>query len=157
MTSFIENISVDCADPYALSVFWSEVLGLPIHPDNEPGDDEVGIPLPEGGELLFLRVPEPKVGKNRMHVCLCPEQGRDAEIERVTTLGAAMVADRRKPDGTGWAVLADPEGNEFCVLRSVDERAADGDEAEDEDADEDSFAARAAMLADAPADVAQLG
>ncbi len=124
MTSFIENISVDCANPYRLCLFWSDVLGLPVHPDNEENDDEVGIPLPEGGELLFLRVPEPKTVKNRMHLCLCPDQRRDAEVDRILGLGATMVADRRNPDGTGWAVLADPENNEFCVLRSTAERDA---------------------------------
>lgn len=124
MTSFIENISVDCADPYRLCLFWSEVLDLPVHPDNEPDDDEVGIPLPDCGELLFLRVPEPKTTKNRMHLCLRPDHRRDDEVDRVLRLGASMVADRRNADGTGWAVLGDPEGNEFCVLRSAAEREA---------------------------------
>ena len=90
----------------------------------EPGDDEVGFELGHDQYLLFLKVPEPKAVKNRMHLCLEPQQSRDAEVERVLGLGATMVADRRNPDGTGWAVLADPEGNELCVLRSAAERAA---------------------------------
>ena len=121
MTSKILNITVDCARPYNLAGFWSAVLGLPIHPDNEPIDQEVGIPL-DDGELLFQAVPEAKSIKNRLHLCLEPEQARDVEVERLIDLGASMYDDRRTPDGKGWAVLADPEGNEFCVLRSRAER-----------------------------------
>ena len=106
----------------ALATFWSEVLGIPVHPDDEPGDDEVGIPLDDGQELLFVQVPEPKTVKNRMHLCLEPQGSRDHEVERLLARGATLAADRRRADGTGWAVLADPEGNEFCVLRSAAER-----------------------------------
>jgi len=56
--------------------------------------------------------------KNRLHLCLRPDVLREVEVERLLGIGAALVADRRNLDGTGWAVLADPEGNEFCVLRS---------------------------------------
>jgi predicted enzyme related to lactoylglutathione lyase len=122
MTSVIRNISVDCADPYALARFWSEVLGVPVHPDDEPGDDEVGIPLDDGRELLFLKVPEPKAVKNRLHLCLEARESRDREVERLLERGASMTDDRRNDDGSGWAVLADPEGNEFCVLRGAAER-----------------------------------
>ena len=55
---------------------------------------------------------------------LSPDTSRDAEVERLLSLGASLVADRRKPDGWGWVVLADPEGNEFCVLPADSERAA---------------------------------
>jgi hypothetical protein len=65
-----------------------------------------------------------KHGKNRLHLDLVPtDRTRDEEIERVLGLGATEVADRRNPDGTGWMVLADPEGNEFCIVRSDAERA----------------------------------
>ena len=66
-------------------------------------------------------MPEPKQGKNRVHLDLAPPRPelRDEEVCRIMALGAAIVADRRKPDGTGWVVLADPEGNEFCVERGV--------------------------------------
>jgi hypothetical protein len=57
-----------------------------------------------------------------MHVCLQPEGPRDDEVRRLLEIGAVMVDDHRKPDGRGWAVLADPEGNEFRVLRSKAER-----------------------------------
>jgi len=66
--------------------------------------------------MLFLKVPEPKSVKNRMHICLRPvDRSRDAEVERLLDMGASIVSDLRTAD-TGWAVLADPEGNEFCVL-----------------------------------------
>ena len=125
MSSRIQNISVDCSDPFVLARFWSQVLDRPVHPDNDPGDDEVGVMLDEDDrELLFLRVPEGKAVKNRLHLCLQPEQPREREVERLLGLGASLLDDRRNPDGSGWAVLADPEGNEFCVLRSAAERTS---------------------------------
>jgi len=124
VASRILNTSVDCADPYSLALFWSQVLDVPMDPEDTPGDDEAGFDLAAGGCLLFLRVPEPKAGKNRLHLCLEPQQSRDDEVNRLLGLGASLYDDRRNPDGTGWAVLQDPEGNEFCVLRSADERAA---------------------------------
>ena len=74
--------------------------------------------------MLFIEVPEPKTVKNRLHLDLVPvDRPRDAEVARLTALGAILVTDHRRPDGTGWVTLADPEGNEFCVLRSAAERA----------------------------------
>lgn len=81
--------------------------------------------LAEGPVLYFHQVPEATI-KNRLHLCLRPETSRDEEVERLIGLGAALVADRRNPDGSGWAVLADPEGNEFCVLRSESDRTTTG-------------------------------
>lgn len=124
MVSVVQNIAVDCADAYELARFWSEVLGSPLHPDDGPGDPEVDVMLPEGPLLHFNRVPEPKTVKNRLHLCLRPKTTREEEVGRLLDLGATLVADRREPDGAGWAVLADPEGNEFCVLRSESDRAA---------------------------------
>lgn len=124
MTSHVLNIAVDCADPYRLAGFWSQVLGLPVGADDKPEDDEVGIGLGGEQELLFLKVPEPKTVKNRMHLCLRPVTLRDEEVERLLALGGSVVDDRRQEDGTGWVVMADPEGNEFYVLRSAAERAA---------------------------------
>ena len=121
MSSVIHNICIDCAEPWPLAQFWSAALGRPVHPDNEPSDDEVGIPLESGGELILQRVPEAKVVKNRLHLCLRPDQPRDDEVARLVGLEAVVVDDRRNPDGTGWAVMLDPAGNEFCVLRSAAE------------------------------------
>jgi hypothetical protein len=123
MSSYISNICVDCADPWKLAQWWSEVLDLPLDPEDDPGAQEVGLSLEAtGGGYIFLRVPEGKIVKNRMHVCLRPsDRSRDEEIERLIGLGAGLANDLRKADGTGWAVLIDPEGNEFCVLRSENE------------------------------------
>jgi predicted enzyme related to lactoylglutathione lyase len=68
--------------------------------------------------LLFERVPEGKSVKNRVHIDIRPGRSRDEEVERLLRLGASLVADHRQPDGAGWVVLADPEGNEFCVERA---------------------------------------
>ncbi|WP_329209609.1 VOC family protein [Streptomyces sp. NBC_00683] len=124
MVSVLQNVAVDCADAYALARFWSEVLGSPLHQDDEPGSPEAEVMLPEGPLLHFNQVPERKTIKNRFHLCLRPETTREEEVERLLKLGATLVDDRREPDGAGWAVLADPEGNEFCVLRSEADRAA---------------------------------
>ncbi|RCW46966.1 hypothetical protein DFQ14_101306 [Halopolyspora algeriensis] len=124
MVSVLQNVAIDCADAYELARFWGEVTGCPLHPEDEPGDPEIDVMLPEGPLLHFNQVPEPKTVKNRIHLCLRPKTSREEEVKRLLSLGAAFVADRREPDGTGWAVLADPEGNEFCVLRSESDRAA---------------------------------
>ncbi|MFI7679986.1 VOC family protein [Actinophytocola sp. NPDC049390] len=123
MVSILQNVAIDCADAYELARFWSEVTGRPVDPDAKPGDRETVVMLAEGPVLYFNQVPEPKTVKNRLHLCLRPETTRDQEVERLLGLGATFVADHRNPDGTGWAVLADPEGNEFCVLRSESDRA----------------------------------
>ncbi|MFB6507147.1 MULTISPECIES: VOC family protein [unclassified Streptomyces] len=124
-SSVIQNVAIDCADAYELARFWSRVLDSPLHPEAEPGTPETAVMPPQGPLLHFNQVPEPKTAKNRIHLCLRPETSREEEeVERLLGLGATLVADRREPDGTGWAVLADPEGNEFCVLRSAAERAA---------------------------------
>ncbi|WBB81759.1 VOC family protein [Micromonospora sp. WMMD882] len=127
MSSGIRSVSFDCADTYALAGFWSEVFGCPRQPDDLPGDPEAMLLPPGGPMVLFLQVPEGKTVKNRVHLCLEPaDRGRDAEVERLLAVGATQVADRRRPDGAGWVVLADPEGNEFCVLRGAAERPAAG-------------------------------
>lgn len=129
MTSFVSHTSVDCTDAYALSEFWKLVLGYVDVADdpNEPGHEECMILDPETGhQLLFIEVPDTKAVKNRLHLDLRPRAGtRDAEVARLVAAGARQVADRRgiHGPGTGWVVLADPEGNEFCVLRSPEELA----------------------------------
>jgi predicted enzyme related to lactoylglutathione lyase len=124
MVSVVQNVAIDCTDAFELARFWSEVTGHPVHPEDGPGDPETQVLLPEGPVLHFNQVPEPKQIKNRIHLCLRPETSREQEVERLLAIGATLVADRRNPDGSGWAVLADPEGNEFCVLRSESDRAA---------------------------------
>ncbi|GGU19302.1 VOC family protein [Lentzea flava] len=125
MTSIIHNISVDARDAYAVASWWSQVLDLPMHPDDNPGDPECLIQLPNGIRYLFINVPEDKSVKNRMHLCLQPaDVTRDEEVERLLGIGATVYEDHRKADGTGWVTMRDPEGNEFCVERSAAERAA---------------------------------
>ena len=124
MTAAIHHITLDCADAYKIGSFWSELVGRPLDDDVKPGSTEAVISLPDGPILVFVEVPEAKVVKNRMHVCLRADETRDLEVARLLGLGASLVGDHRKPDGKGWVVLADPEGNEFCVLRGERERAA---------------------------------
>ncbi|GAA3454256.1 MULTISPECIES: VOC family protein [Dactylosporangium] len=128
MTVRIRHITIDCADPYRLSLFWSAVTGYQEAPNdpNLPTHDQALILAPDGSAgLLFIRVPEPKSVKNRVHFDVQPlDATRDEEVERVLALGASQVDDFRRPDGTGWVVVADPEGNEFCIERSAAERAA---------------------------------
>ena len=128
MTSFVSHTSVDCTDAYALSRWWQAVLDYVEDPDdpNEPGHEECLIRSRDGHHhLLFIQVPEAKRVKNRVHLDLRPREGsRDDELARLLAVGATAVDDRRNPDGTGWVVLTDPEGNEFCTLRSKAELAA---------------------------------
>jgi glyoxalase superfamily protein len=130
MTSFISHTSVDCRNAYELSEWWKQVLGyVDIEDDpNEPGHEECMIRDPETGHrVLFIEVPEPKAVKNRVHFDLRPRDLSQAEeVERLVGIGAIPIADVRGKygPGTGWVVLADPEGNEFCILRSPQELAA---------------------------------
>ena len=128
MTARISHTTFDARDAYAQSLFWGEVLGFVEDPGdpNEPGHEECMVFAPDGSQrLLFIDVPDDKQVKNRVHLDLVPAEGtRDEELARLLALGATVVDDLRKPDGTGWVVLADPEGNEFCILRSDAERAA---------------------------------
>lgn len=129
MTSRISHTTVDCIDAYAQSEWWRQVLGFRDDPDdpNNPGDEECPIFSDDGATmLLFIEVGElDRSVKNRIHLDLRPTDGtRDEEVARLTALGATLVADRRDEHepGTGWVTLADPEGNQFCVLRSDAER-----------------------------------
>ncbi|MEV7959986.1 VOC family protein [Streptomyces sp. NPDC088141] len=124
MVSVLQNVAIDCADAYELARFWSRGTDRPLHPETKPGDRETQVLLAEGPVLYFNQVLEAKKSKNRIHLCLRPETSREQEVERLLGLGATFVTDHRNPDGSGWAVLADPEGNEFCVLRSDSDRAA---------------------------------
>ncbi|WP_033338798.1 VOC family protein [Catenuloplanes japonicus] len=128
MTAYVSHTTVDSIDAYAQSRWWQGVLDY--HEDAEdpnlPGHEECMIFSADGRHrILFIEVPDPKQVKNRIHLDLRPVEGtRDDEFGRLVAHGATLVADRRNPDGTGWYVLADPEGNEFCILRSDAEVAA---------------------------------
>jgi hypothetical protein len=107
-------VVVDATDPARLARWWGEVLDYRITQE-EP--EEVSIEGAGGGPaLMFLSVPEAKVTKNRLHLDLEPDD-QDAEVERLVNMGARHVEVGQGEKAT-WVVLADPEGNEFCVLRA---------------------------------------
>jgi hypothetical protein len=114
MSVKLYHICVDARDPHALAAFWAAALGQQILAAE---DDEVvvGAAVSTYPGLCFLRVPETKTIKNRLHLDLDPDD-RNAEVARLLELGAKKVDIGQGPDVT-WEVLSDPEGNEFCVLR----------------------------------------
>ena len=116
MASRFTELIVDCADPERLAAFWSAALGYQTT-GRYPGAVEIAGPPGSGPSLTFLPIPEPKTLKNRLHIDLNPVGcTQEQEVERLVALGA-----RRIDIGQGdksWVVLADPEGNEFCVLQS---------------------------------------
>jgi len=121
MTIRFQAISVDAADPTSLGRWWAELLGWRMTYDS---DDEVVLEPPAGSpedgvaaDLLFLKVPEAKGAKNRLHIDLRPDD-QAAELARVEAMGAVRV-DIGQGDDKPWVVLADPEGNEFCMLRAL--------------------------------------
>jgi hypothetical protein len=130
MTAYVSHVTIDCHDAYQLSQWWKVALGyVDLEGDpNLPGHEECLIRDPDSDHrLLFIEVPDEKVVKNRLHLDLRPRAGnRDEELARLVGLGATQVLDLRGSfgPGTGWVVLADPEGNEFCILRSEAESAA---------------------------------
>ena len=109
--SFAE-ICIDARDPEALGAWWSGVLDWPHHTDAD-GDVVLTPPPGQGPPWLFLAVPEDKVVKNRVHLDFTPHD-QDAEVARVIALGATRVDIGQGEQS--WVVLADPEGNEFCIL-----------------------------------------
>jgi Glyoxalase-like domain len=123
--SAVHNITFDSRDPFAQATWWAQVTGGSVGADDFPGDPEASVEPPEGSgaaRLLFERVPEPKPVKNRVHLDLIPDTTREEEVARLLALGATQGDDHRRPDGSGWVILTDPEGNEFCVERSLAER-----------------------------------
>jgi hypothetical protein len=114
----IQCVVVDAHDCELLARFWSAALGWRITVET---DDEWAIEPPLGSpeadvapDLLFVRVPDKKVVKNRLHIDLRPVD-QQAQVQRLVDLGARRV-EVGQPEDVSWVVLADPEGNEFCVL-----------------------------------------
>ena len=116
----IETVTIDARDPLELARFWSAALGWEHRMDEDEDGDvwvEPGSRHPDyetSRPLLFQAVPESKSVKNRIHLDLRPDD-QDLEVERLETLGAVRVSVGQS-GVEGWLVLADPEGNEFCVL-----------------------------------------
>jgi hypothetical protein len=109
-----EQTIVDALDPVTLGRWWCEALGWVVVND-DPDEFEIRPSADRLPGLLFAQVSDPKVKKNRLHLDFRPDD-RDAEVARLVTLGATH-ADVGQGDES-WVVLADPEGNEFCVLSS---------------------------------------
>ena len=114
-------LCIDTTDPATLAAFWQKALGWR---QTFAADDQVVLEPPAGSkedgvapDLLFLRVPGAKSGKNRLHIDLRPAD-QAAEVARLEGLGATRADVGQGPEAT-WVVLADPDGNEFCVLRAL--------------------------------------
>ena len=125
MASKFTELAIDCADPSGLARFWCSVLDYEVQGE-DGGIVTIGSPLvPEGRNrvgpvpptLTFALVPEGKTIKNRLHLDVNPtDTEQDEEVRRLLGLGARHADVGQKGDES-WVVLADPEGNEFCVLR----------------------------------------
>ena len=126
MAPVVSHLTIDCADPRALARWWRAVLDWTYLWDSEDDEEEVEIRPADGSSTawLFLKVPDVKTVKNRLHADLRPPNGSDqaTELERLLALGATRV-DIGQQD-VPWHVLADPEGNEFCLLRSTPDQVA---------------------------------
>ena len=129
MTSRIAVLTVDARDPVRVADLWCQVLGWVVH-DRDP--DGVVTIAPVGARrgtddmaIDVVPVPEPKTTKNRLHFDLRADGiARDEELNRLLALGARRVDVGQGPD-VSWVVLADPEGNEFCLLQRTVEEARD--------------------------------
>lgn len=116
MTVRIGAITFDCADPLTMSAFWSAATGRPVDEGASEFFASIGMKSPESGpRWLFAQVPEGKTAKNRCHLDLEADDPA-AEVERLVGLGATLVAEKDEWNFQ-WNVMADPEGNEFCVSR----------------------------------------
>jgi len=108
------GLVLDCAEPARLATFWSAALGY-VNAGSAGSYVVLVAPDGDGPKLLLQAVTEPKTAKNRMHFDI-ETAGVDAEVVRLETLGAhRLETDARCEHGTNWVVMADPEGNEFCV------------------------------------------
>ena len=106
------HVTFDCADPRRLAAFWSKATGYPIE---QHGEDMATLSPGEGNQpkLLFVKVPEPRTVKNRVHLDVGVSDV-EAEAARLIGLGATR-GETHRGHGFVWAVMADPEGNEFCI------------------------------------------
>ncbi|KAB2350001.1 VOC family protein [Actinomadura rudentiformis] len=121
MACRISELIIECRDPQRLADFWCEVLGFIVLGTEDDGGVEIGPQEGFGGlqpTLIFSPNTEPKTGKLRMHFDVnATDRDQDAELERLLQLGARP-ADVGQSGEESWHVLADPEGNEFCLLQS---------------------------------------
>ena len=110
-------VTIDCVDPPRVAAFWSALLGLPAHPvgDDRPGWIRLGPAVAGGPVVNFQPVPEAKTGKDRIHLDLWVDD-LEAAIDRAVALGARRVGPLQVLERGTIAVVADPEGNELCLL-----------------------------------------
>jgi hypothetical protein len=120
----VRDLTVDCLDSPGLARFWGAVLERPV----EGAGEGFWVSLPDGNQpsmIFFREVADAKQVKNRLHLDLNPGDGTlAAELKRLTALGATVMARHNRGSCLGWVVLADPEGNEFCMQSSDAEVAA---------------------------------
>lgn len=117
MYASIHNITFDCTDARAQALFWASVTGwTAAERDATPGHVEYAVLPPGDGapRLYFTTVPERRTAKNRVHLDLMPP-GDDPKAELARLLGLGATVADSQPAGVGWLILADPEGNEFCL------------------------------------------
>lgn len=110
IASYIKSVTVDCADPTTIASFWASALGSNVDEDSTPEKAFVEAPGWGGPNMWFVRVPEPKTAKNRLHFDLRAPGSVADEVARLVDLGATIV---RSADDL--VVMQDPGGNEFCV------------------------------------------
>lgn len=119
MSALVLNITFDCMDARAVAQFWEAVTGYPSEMQQQPGNDYWVVGPRDGSlpRLVFVTVADKKAIKNRVHLDLLPKDSatQEEEVARLVGLGASIVDDRRHSSPGGWIVMADPEGNEFCV------------------------------------------
>ena len=119
----IQCLTIDCVDPELLAMFWAEVLAWEV---TYKDPNMVCIQLLDGSplqgnipDILFLKTPDVRLGKNRLHLDLRPSD-QMAEVSRIESLGGVRIEIGQSADPeTTWVVMADPEGNEFCVLKAL--------------------------------------
>ncbi|MBW0019903.1 MAG: VOC family protein [Mycobacterium sp.] len=112
MSLKVEMVTFDCADPAKLAGWWAEQFGGEAQ-EMIPGEF-FAVMRPDGPRLGFQKVPDPTPGKNRVHLDFGAEDV-DTEVSRLTTAGASEVGRNQFSENFRWVVLADPEGNVFCI------------------------------------------
>ena len=118
MSATLLAVIVDCHDPLRVAEFWAQALAWKV---TERNTDEYAVRDPAGRDpgLYFMKVPEPKAGKNRLHLDLVTSGPMEAEVARLAEAGAEVVEVRQDPASLDnpdtWTVMRDPEGHEFCV------------------------------------------